>query len=87
MPKRAHKRFLVKFIQKGTSVVRSELSNLDLYYYLRSISRNGYILKILGTYILVTSDSGVGITILNVPREYQKNKRGERYEERTFNWN
>ena len=52
-------------------------SNPDIYNYLNSITREGYTLKLFGEYIMVSSDSGVGITILNVPKKYLKFLRGD----------
>ncbi|MDF2805030.1 MAG: hypothetical protein K0S61_4935 [Anaerocolumna sp.] len=77
LPKRAHIKFIKRFFQKGLDVSQTKIRNLNLYYYLKGISRDGYVLKILGIYILVASDNGIGITLLKIPKEYQKIKRGE----------
>lgn len=42
-------------------------------------------LKILGIYILVISITGVGITLLKIPKEYQKINRGEYNDKRRSN--
>lgn len=82
MPKRAHRRFINKFFQKGVDILEVTRDNLDLYYYLMSIRKNGFIFKIVDTYVLIASNSGIGVTILTIPKKYYKNHRGESYAER-----
>lgn len=49
----------------------------SFYTYLKSIAKEGYDLRIFGHHILVSTSNKVGVTILNIPKEYYNDLRGE----------
>ena len=73
IPKRAHKRFIQKFYNKGLTLNQvREQKKESLFRYLCSISKPGYDLRVYGNFILIVSEGGVGITVLNIPKDYQE---------------
>jgi hypothetical protein len=83
LPKKAHKSFLKRILKSGLKVADVKSKSI-LYYYVMGLIKKGYDIIIYNPYLLIVSnDTGMGITILNLPKEYQKivlsinKKRGE----------
>lgn len=74
IPKRAQERFIKLILERGQDISAFK-SNSDLHKYLVSILKDGYDLKVYGQYVLVMSDTKVGVTLLTIPKQYYK--RGE----------
>jgi len=71
LPKRSHAHFLRKVREKGLTI--ESLKKIPtLYNYVKSISRDGYTLIVYNLYVVVISNTGIGITILNIPKEYHE---------------
>ena len=72
IPKRAQERYTKIIEERGCDIEDIQDENFKKYLY--SVLKDDCHLKIYGQYILVISNSGVGVTLLRVPKKYMGRK-------------
>lgn len=72
IPKRAQERYAKIIEERGCNIQDVQDENFKRYLY--SLLQDDYHLKVYGQYILVISNSGVGVTLLRVPQKYRGRK-------------
>lgn len=71
LPKKSHPNFLKRVVNFGLRVEDVKCKS-KIYNYLKSITKEGYYIVVYNIYIVVFTNSGVGITILYLPKEYHR---------------
>ena len=72
IPKRAQERYTKIIEERGCDIEDVQDENFKKYLY--SLLKDDCHLKVYGQYILVISNSGIGVTLLRVPQKYRGRK-------------
>ena len=72
IPKRAQERYTKIIEERGCDIEDVQDENFKKYLY--SLLQDNCHLKVYGQYILVISNSGIGVTLLRVPQKYMGRK-------------